>query len=332
MKKRILLVLLILLLIAGGVGWVVFGERFRVSESGLVLHGNVDDRQLNLSFQIAERIESIKVDEGALVKKGEKLAELETVRLRNNLDAAQAACDAAKANLEKLVNGSRKEDIEIAEAAHEAAKARLSADESDFRRQKALEKTASVSAQVAEKAEAAYLLSKAAVSASQSNLEKLRNGSRKEDIALAQAQLSQTAAQLAIHQQALRDAVLYAPCDGVVRSRLLHPGEMTSPQSPVLTLAIISPKWVRIYLPETMLTRIRPGDKARIGLDSLGDKTLEGWVGFISPTAEFTPKNIETPELRTSLVYEVRVMVDDPDNFLKLGAPATVTFPGPAAK
>ncbi len=326
MKKKILIIVLLLAVALGAAWWIYYAEEHNRIED-LVLYGNVDNRQLNLSFQIAERIASLKVEEGALIKKGEKIGELETVRLQNDYNSAQAARDAADAVLKRLEDGSRQEDIDIAVALCAAAKAAVVYTESDYHRQTGLEKTASVSVQIAEKATAAYFLNKAMLQTAESYLTKLRNGPRKEDIALAQAELSKASAQLAIREQSLRDAVLYAPCDGVVRSRLQHPGEMTSPQTPVMTVAVISPKWIRVYLPEPMLTRIRQGDKARIGLDSLGDKTLSGWVGFISPSAEFTPKNVETPELRTALVYEVRVFVEDPENYLKLGAPATVTFP-----
>ena len=101
---------------------------------------------------------------------------------------------------------------------------------------------------------------------------------------------------------------------------------MASPQTPVVTLAIVSPKWVRVYLSEPQLPLVKPGDKAKIRIDGMPKTIFDGWVGFISPNAEFTPKNVETRELRTSLVYEVRVYVNDPDNLLKLGAPATVEF------
>ena len=128
-----------------------------------------------------------------------------------------------------------------------------------------------------------------------------------------------------IKEQKLADTKLYAPCDGIIRNRLVEPGEMTSPQSAVLSMSIVSPKWIRCYLSESLLTKVKNGDKAVIKCDG-AEKDFEGWVGFIAPNAEFTPKNIETEELRTNLVYEIRVYVDDEENILKLGAPATVVF------
>ena len=126
-----------------------------------------------------------------------------------------------------------------------------------------------------------------------------------------------------LHQQ-LADAELLAPIDAVVRSRLMEPGDMASPQRPVFSLAITDPKWVRAYVSEADLGKVHPGTKATVTVDSFPDRGFDGWVGFISPVAEFTPKAVQTEELRTSLVYEVRVFVKDPADDLRLGMPATV--------
>jgi HlyD family secretion protein len=152
-------------------------------------------------------------------------------------------------------------------------------------------------------------------------------GPRKEDIAQAEAQLRVNEAQLALLRQQLTDAQLMAPADAVIRTRLLEPGEMSSPQKPVYTLAIIDPKWVRAYVSEPDLGKVHQGAVASIAVDSFPDQRFEGWVGFISPVAEFTPKSVQTEELRTSLVYEVRVFVKDPSDRLRLGMPATVFVP-----
>jgi HlyD family secretion protein len=117
---------------------------------------------------------------------------------------------------------------------------------------------------------------------------------------------------------------LTSPATGVIQNRILEPGEMASPSRPVVTLALTDPKWVRAYVPEPYLGRINLGMKARILSDSFPDQTFEGWIGFISPVAEFTPKTVETEDLRTKLVYEVRVFVHDSKDMLRLGMPTTV--------
>ena len=140
------------------------------------------------------------------------------------------------------------------------------------------------------------------------------------------AQVAAAEAVMADAQQALQDADLYAPASGVIRERIVEPGDFVTPQSPVYTLALTDPVWVRSYLPEGYLGQIKPGARAAISTDSFPGKSYAGWVGSISPTAEFTPKNVETPELRTRLVYQVRVFVCNPHNELRLGMPATVVI------
>lgn len=140
----------------------------------------------------------------------------------------------------------------------------------------------------------------------------------------ARAQVEANAAQLALLRQELADAVLVAPMDAMVRSRLLEPGDMASPTKPVLDLAITDPKWVRVYVGEPDLGKLHPGMTATVSVDSFPRRRFAGWVGFISSVAEFTPKAVETTDLRPSLVYEVRVFVKDPGDDLRLGMPATV--------
>ncbi len=143
---------------------------------------------------------------------------------------------------------------------------------------------------------------------------------------VAAAHVDAAKAALAETDQALIDARLYAPMHGVIRERIVEPGDFVTPQTPVLTLALTDPVWVRTYLPETWLGKVKPGTVAEIRTDSYPDKVYPGWVGSISPTAEFTPKNVETPELRTRLVYQVRVFACNPQGELRLGMPATVTL------
>jgi len=143
---------------------------------------------------------------------------------------------------------------------------------------------------------------------------------------VAEANVNAAKAALAEIDQRLKDTELHAPQAGVIRERIVEEGDFVTPQSPVLTLALTNPVWVRTYLPETYLGRVKLGDKAKIHTDSYPDKVYSGWVGYISPTAEFTPKSVETPELRTRLVYQMRVYACNPKNELLLGMPVTVTL------
>ena len=139
------------------------------------------------------------------------------------------------------------------------------------------------------------------------------------------ARVASAEAVMAETEQALNDANLYAPVDGIIRERIVERGDFVTPQSPIYTLALTDPVWVRTYLPESYLGQIKPGTRAQITTDSFPGKIYNGWVGSISPTAEFTPKNVETPDLRTRLVYQVRVFVCNPQGELRLGMPATVS-------
>ncbi|HFC30478.1 MAG TPA: HlyD family efflux transporter periplasmic adaptor subunit, partial [Oceanospirillales bacterium] len=166
----------------------------------------------------------------------------------------------------------------------------------------------------------------AEVEAIKQALNLLEAGTRKEDIASAEAVLLARIAGVDLIQQRLKDAKLIAPSDGIIRNRILEVGSMVFPQTPVMTLAFVDPIWVRTYLPETALGKVTIGSRAKIYTDSYPDKAYDGWVGYISPTSEFTPKNIQTEELRTRLVYSMRVFACNPNNELRLGMPATVVI------
>jgi HlyD family secretion protein len=140
----------------------------------------------------------------------------------------------------------------------------------------------------------------------------------------AQAGFHAAQAGLELARRALADASLYAPDNGIIQERILEPGDMASPQRPVYTLAMTDPLWVRVYVKESDLGKIRPGMRAEVATDSYPNKRYNAWLGYISPTAEFTPKSVETTEVRSSLVYQVRIFVCNPQGELRLGMPATV--------
>jgi HlyD family secretion protein len=176
-------------------------------------------------------------------------------------------------------------------------------------------------------AKAALQVAEAKLIVNQRALELSVAGPRKEEVAEAEARLRASEAQAALLRQQLADSQLVAPVDAVVRTRAMEPGEMASPQRTVFSLAITDPKWVRVYIAEPDLGKIHPGMTAAVAVDSFPNRRFEGWVGFISPVAEFTPKSVHTEELRTTLVYEVRVFVKDPEDKLRLGMPATAYLP-----
>lgn len=321
MKRRVVLVCTLLAALLA-VWWWLAHRRSTPDE--LVLTGNVDLRQVTLAFNGSERIESVLVEEGARVSKGQVLARMETGRLAPQVAQAEAQVAGQQASLDRLRNGNRPEEIAQGRANLESAKADALNAERQYERQSVLVKTSATSQQAYDQAKAAMDTAKARVDVQQKALDLLVAGPRVEEIALAEAQLRASQGQRDLLRKQLADAELKSPVDAIVRSRLMEPGEMASPTRPVFSLALTDPKWVRAYASETQLGRVHSGMRARVSIDSRPGKPLEGWVGFISPVAEFTPKTVQTEDLRTSLVYEVRVYAKDPDNVLRLGMPATV--------
>jgi HlyD family secretion protein len=228
--------------------------------------------------------------------------------------------------VERFHNGSRPEEIAQARANLQSAQADGVSARQQYQRLMNLTQSSpgAISQLDIDSAKAALDVVDAKVAVNQKALELENAGPRKEDIAQAESQSRADDAQVALLRQELSDAQLLAPCNAVVRARLLEPGEMVSPQTPVFSLAIIHPKWIRAYADEPDLGNVHPGMAATVTTDSFPDRPLDGWVGFISPIAEFTPKDVQTEELRTSLVYEIRVFVKDPGDELRLGMPATV--------
>ncbi len=293
----------------------------------LVLYGNVDLRQVSLAFNGAERIARLDVEEGDRVTAGQVLGELDTRTLQLQIAQSEAQIAVQQQVLQRLKTGSRPEEIAQARAQVAAAQADAELARQQLERLLAIRQTTSGRAVSQQDLDAAQARQKTAL-AQLENTRKAQQlvvaGPRKEDIAQAQAQLDVAVASLALLRHQLQQAQLKAPIDAVVRARLLEPGDMASPQRPVFTLAITDPKWVRAYVSGPDLGRVKPGMAATLQTDSHPGQPLAGRVGFISSVAEFTPKTVQTEELRSSLVYEIRVLAEDPDDRLRLGMPVTV--------
>jgi membrane fusion protein PltH len=321
-KTTLTTILVIAALATAASAWWLTSRGDPVRE--LVLYGNVDLRQVELAFNNSERIAAVLVEEGDRGKSGQILARLDTSRLRPQVDEAEARAAAQHETVERLRHGSRPQEIAQARANVESAKADALNARGQYERRKALAENLVVSQQDLDNAGAAFEVANAKLAVNQKALDLAIAGPREEDIAEAEAELQADEAECALLRQELADAQLVAPADAVVRARLMEPGEMASPQKPVLSLAVVDPKWVRAYVAEPDLGELQTGMTATVEVDSFPDRRFAGWVGFVSPVAEFTPKTVETAELRTSLVYEVRVFVKDPSDRLHLGSPASV--------
>ncbi len=328
MQRKFLVIVIAAAALAalGGAAWY-FGNHRLVSSDALTLYGNVDIRQVQLAFNGSERIATMQVREGEPVKKGQLLAMLDTVRLGSNVALQQAQLASQQQVVARMEAGSRPEEISKAQADVEAA--RITADNAtqNYQRLKELVAKHFVAQQQADDSLAAANAAQARYQALQETLNLVRMGPRKEDIAAAKAMLRANQAALEVARKSLADASLYAPDNGIIQDRILEPGDMASPQRPVYTLALTDPIWVRAYVQGPDLGKIEPGMRAEVTTDSFPGKKYRAWVGYISPAAEFTPKSVETTEVRSSLVYQVRIFVCNPQNELRMGMPATVIIP-----
>jgi HlyD family secretion protein len=323
MKKR--LALLAVLLALAGVGvWALRGKLARPGNpQTLQLFGNVDIREVNLGFRVPGRLSEVACDEGDPVKPGDVLARLDDEPYRREADEARGQVGSLRARVQLLESGNRPQEIAQATALVREREVTAANDERLYKRQEELFASKTVSIQERDDAEARFREADARLKSAREQLALLQAGFRTEEIAQARADLAKAEAALASAQLRLDDTVLKSPALGVILTRAQEPGAILQAGSTVLTVSLTEPVWVRAYVGEPDLGRIHPGMKAEIFTDSRPGKPYAGQVGFISPRAEFTPKNVETIELRTSLVYRLRIVVENPDEGLRQGMPVT---------
>jgi HlyD family secretion protein len=325
MRIRLALVALAVLLVtAGAAYWWRNGAGARADV--IELYGNVDIREVALAFRQGGRLAQVLVQEGAEVSPGERLAELDAAPYRDALAVAEASVQRAQAELDKLRAGSRPQDIQRAEEAVRQSAAAFERLDKDFERQSGLAATGAASQRTLEAARAARTEAAAALAAAEQALSLAREGFRVEDVAAAEAALAGAVAARAQAATALADTQLEAPEGGIVLTRVREPGSMLASRDPVLVLSLRNPTYVRAYVSEPDLGRIAPGREVSVETDSSA-VAYRGQIGFISPRAEFTPKSVETTDLRTDLVYRVRIVITGPDEGLLQGMPVTVRVP-----
>jgi HlyD family secretion protein len=328
MLKKIVIAVVVLAVAGGaayGAWWWLHHDHKPADR--LTLYGNVDIRQVQLAFNASGRVERMPFQEGDRVEAGNLVAELDAERYRARLAQAEARVAAQEQVVARLEAGSRPEEIARAGANLARAQAQLQDKAKLYRRQKALAEANSLAQQQLDDTEAAYQAAKAEVEAMRQALRLAEKGPRVQDVAAARAELRAARAELRLAEKELADTRLHAPADGVVQARVLEPGDMASPSRPVYTLALTNPVWVRAFVEEPDLGKVTPGMSAWVRTDSFPDKRYQGWIGYVSPTAEFTPKRVQTAELRTKLVYRIKVVVCNPAGQLRLGMPVTVVLP-----
>jgi HlyD family secretion protein len=319
--RRYLLGILILAAIAG----LLFYLLTREKEGGnpyLKVSGNIEATEVDVGFKISGRIVSRSVDEGDWVEKGKILATLDDEDLRQRLEVAQATLKSAQARLEKLLAGSRPEEIREAAAALQQTQFDFENKKVNYERMNSLFERGVIPKDTLDNTEAAFKIAKAAVERAKENYQLVKIGPRKEDIDDAKAQVEQAKANLKLIETQLSYTVLYSPLSGVVLVKSSEIGEVVNPGTSILTLADIENVWLKAYIPEIDLSRVKWGQEVTVTTDLRPQKVYKGKISFISSQAEFTPKQIQTEKERVTLVYRIKIDIPNPERELKPGMPA----------
>jgi len=290
----------------------------------LMLAGTVEAREVELAFQVGGYLQRLEVDEGDAVTVAKRLAVLDRRDYDLALQSAAAQAEAAKAALAALQAGARPQELRVAEAQLARAEADQAFARAEIRRIEHLVAKRLASQEQLDEGRMRQDVAAAVVAQARHSLDLLREGPRREDIdrAAAEHRVRQVAVNIAEQQLAYTE--LRSPVEGVVSVRLADSGEVVAKGQAVLRIAELTRPWVRAYLNETDLARVKLGQAAEVRADGLPDQVFSGRLSFISPEAEFTPKTVETRALRVDLVYRVKVDVDNPDGLLKLGMPVDV--------
>jgi HlyD family secretion protein len=381
-RRRVVLILLVLAAAAGG-GWYWYSGRMTTTNDILV-SGNLELTQVDLSFKTAGRMTELAVREGDFVKKGDLIAKLDSAQLEQQLLRDQAAVASAQSSLQQLqtsieyqaatidsdiiarhadlaqaqakldalLAGSRPQEIQQAQSGVADAKASNDLARSDWERAQTLFSREDISRSQYDEARAKLDSTAAQLRQAQEHLGLVQEGPRKEDIAGARAQVAQAAAavqtaeanrielrrkeqqlteqkaeidrtraQVGMTQTQIADATIVAPIDGVVLVKSAEAGEVIAAGTTIVSLGDLAHPWLRAYINETDLGRIKLGGKVKLTTDSFPGKTYDGRISFISSEAEFTPKQIQTKEERVKLVYRIKIDVDNPHQELKNNMP-----------
>ena len=318
--KKIVAGIVIVALVAAA---IIYGATRNRSETdgGLKVSGTIEVTDVEVSFKIPGRVKERLVDEGQLVAAGQVVARLEDDDLRLDLAQREREVEAHAAQLRELETGFRKEEIAQADAAVNRVRAETTRLEADFARQEALFRREVISRRDYDAARAAHDAAQATLNEALARQELLHAGPRRETIAAARARLRQTEEARALSRTRLGYATVTVPLAGIVLSKNAEPGEQVAAGTPVVTVADIRNTWVRAYIAETDLGRVKVGQKAAVTSDTYPGTSYEGTVSFIAQEAEFTPKNVQTQKERVKLVYRIKITVPNPNGELKPGMP-----------
>jgi HlyD family secretion protein len=324
-KAKVAIVVVALAAAAGG-GWYYFKEQEQHAATTLTLYGNVDIREVELGFRVPGRLMEVLVDEGDKVIKGQRLAVLDAEPYREAMALAEAKVQMAEANFAKFEKGSRPQEVQVAQARVTEAEAAFHNAEIEYDRQVGTFKTGATTATARDAAQARRDQTAASLAAAREALALAAEGFRSEEISQSRAELAAAVAERKQSETQLADTELFASSDGTVLARIREVGSVVAIGQPVYSLSLRDPVYLRAYVGEPDLGKLAPGTDVEVATDS-SKKRYHGQIGYIAPRAEFTPKSVETTDLRTDLVYRLRIVVDDADEGLRQGMPVTINVP-----
>jgi len=319
--KRILLIVIIAVIIAGLL-YYFFTRDKKEGNDFIKVSGNIETTEVDVGFKISGRIVSLSLQEGDWVENGKILAKLDDEDLHHRFELAKATLNSAQAKLNKLLAGSRPEELREAEAALHQAQFDLENKQAHYERMKVLFEGHVIPKETLDNAEAGYKIAKATVQRATENYKLVKEGPRKEDIEDAKAQVEQARASLKLAEIQLSYTVLNSPLSGVVLVKSSEMGEVVNPGTSIITLADLENVWLKAYIPETDLSKVKWGQEVIVTTDLRPKKEYKGKISFISSQSEFTPKSIQTEKERVTLVYRIKVDIPNPDRELKPGMPA----------
>ncbi len=323
--KKLAIVICLALAVIGGIFYHSGYGKDNSKETGFKLLGNVEMRQVLLSFRVPGRLTELLVEEGEKVKAGDLLAVIDDKTYRASCAEAEAALALNKANLEKLQNGYRPKEIGQAAANLNEVKASLELAERDFVRLDNLYKEKAISKKQLDDATAKRNQLRARQQSLSNELGIYKEGYRKEDIKAAEANVNISEAKLQTAKIAFNDTKLYAPSDGVIITRITEPGTMVSAGQSAYSMYQTTPILVRAFISETQLGKVWVGMKAKVYMDAYPGEPIDAAVNFISQTSEFTPKQVQTEDMRLNLVYRIKLLVpENPQDRLKNGMPVSI--------
>jgi HlyD family secretion protein len=320
MKKKVIPIIVVLAVLTAG--FLYFRNRSPVNPDLIRVSGNIELTEAEVSFKIPGKVEERLVDEGESVTAGQAVARLDRLELSQEKALRQAQVGSARAALAELLAGSRAEEIAQAQALLDRAQADQERAQEEFERQKRLYQREVISTREYDQARTTRDGAEAKVREAREYLALVKKGPRREKIDQARAALKAAEEVLGQAQTRLDYTVVVSPLSGMVLSKNIEPGEYVSPGTPVVTVGEVSQVFLRAYINETDLGRVKVGQKVKVTTDTFPGKSYEGRISFLAPQAEFTPKNVQTQKERVKLVYRIKVEIPNPQMELKPGMPA----------